>query len=94
MINELRQIIQELKQVIKEENLNITHSEILDISVRIMNTGVMNKPKQFNNLKNESPKPDFEPPTQAQIKACKKLNITIPEGASKGDVWKLMNKKN
>jgi len=108
MKNELKQIIQELKEVIKDENLNIIDRDILDFSLRLFNTNQINdskKPfysgkqfanqdkKELNNLNNEKPKPDFEPPSQAQIKACKKIGIIIPNGASKLDVWKLMNKK-
>jgi len=37
-----------------------------------------------------------EQPTEAQIKACKKLNIIIPAGANKKEVWRIMkeNKEN
>jgi hypothetical protein len=104
MKTELKQIIKELSEVIEEEKLNITHSELMDFAIRILNSQSINKqkfyPKQDYNkeIKNEFkdyPKTNTftskdELPTERQIKAMKRLNLTIPAGATKKEVWKIM----
>jgi hypothetical protein len=54
---------------------------------------VNNQLKKQSEFKNNSYTSKEEPPTQKQIDACKRKGITIPAGASKKDVWKIMNSK-
>ena len=103
MKTELKQIIRELSEVIVDERLNILDKDKLDFALKLYITESIGKQKQFypktNYPKNEF-RNDFktspltkseEKPTEAQIKACKKLNLPIPAGSSKKDVWKIMN---
>jgi len=51
MKEELKKIIDELKELIDDEGLNINDFELLDISVRILNTNqINNKPKFTTNV--------------------------------------------
>lgn len=99
MKEELKKIIQELKEVTKDEKLNVLDKDLLEFSIRIMNTNVItiNKPKFDNKLKNElSPKERLEPKdnegpaTKNQIYFLKKNNITIPEGLTKKEAFNLI----
>jgi hypothetical protein len=105
MKEELNKTIDELNEVIKEKQLQILDKDLLDLAIKLYITDSINKQKQFypdkefnkflngqgkqitNELNNEK---KIEQPTDKQIKACKKLNLIIPEGSSKQDVWKLM----
>jgi antitoxin component of RelBE/YafQ-DinJ toxin-antitoxin module len=87
---ELKQIIKELSEVINEEKLNITHSELMDFAVRILNSQSINK-KSYP-LKNELPN-NLEPKendglaTKQQIYFLKKAGIEVKEGLSKKDAF-------
>ena len=94
MKTELKQIIDELSEVISEEKLNITHSELLDSAIRIYLTNTINKNKS-TPLKNEqSPKEYLENTsglaTPQQIYALKKAGKTIPEGLTKKEAYLLI----
>jgi len=94
MKEELKQIIEELSEVIDEERLQILDRDLLDFALRLYNTQIINIKFKSNKLNNElKPSERDLKPTEAQIKACKKLRITIPKDSTKKDVWKLMNKK-
>jgi hypothetical protein len=97
MKEELKQIIQELKEVIIEEKINITDSELLDSSLRIYLTQTINKQKTNNYLKNElSPQEKLEPKendglaTKNQIYFLKKNGITIPFNLTKKRAFELI----
>jgi hypothetical protein len=104
---ELKQTIQELKEVINEEKLNILDKDLLEFALKLYITESINKskdyPKTFNsfnkiagrvpNTRTNAYTSKEEPPTQKQIDACKRKGITIPAGATKKDVWKIMNSR-
>lgn len=103
MKTELIQIIDELNEVIKEKNLNITHSELLDSALRIYLTNSINKQKQFskptyskpfvkNALENEKPR-DEQLATKNQLWRLKKENIPIPLGLTKQKASELIKEK-
>jgi hypothetical protein len=103
MKTELIQIIDELNEVIKEKNLNITHSELLDSALRIYLTNSINKQKQFskptyskpfvkNALENEKPRNE-QLATKNQLWRLKKENIPIPLGLTKQKASELIKQK-
>ncbi len=56
-------------------------------------SGTSNKPIKLER-QNASPLiSKDELPTEKQIKAMNKLGLTIPAGATKKDVWKIMNER-
>jgi hypothetical protein len=93
MKTELKQIIKELSEVISEEKLNITHSELLDSAIRIYLTNTINKNKT-TPLKNESPRDYLENTnglaTPQQIYVLKKAGKTIPDNLSKKEAYLLI----
>jgi hypothetical protein len=92
MKTELKQIIIELEEVIKEVEYKLTDFEKIDIAVRIYNSQEIKN--EFKDYSKTSPlTKKEEPPTQKQIDACKRKGITIPAGATKKEVWKIMNNK-
>ena len=111
MKTELKQIIEELNEVILEKKLNILDKDLLDSAIKIYLTEKIGEQKQFypkqpfnystttninkeikNKFKNNY-SPKDEPPTQKQIDGCKRRGITIPAGATKRELWKIMNEK-
>ena len=96
MKTELKQIIQELKEVIKDENLNIMDKDLLEFSIRLFNTNQINdskKPfpkKDFNDLNNEKPI-ENQLATDKQLYALKKLKVSFPNNISKLEASKLIN---
>jgi hypothetical protein len=90
MKEELRLILKELSEVIEEEKLNITHSEIFDAALRIYLTQTINKNKT-TPLKNElEPKEDDGLATPNQIYALKKAGKEIPKGLTRKEAWKIL----
>jgi hypothetical protein len=95
MKQELIQIIKELREVIDEAKLNITHSEIMDFALKIYITESINKQKQYpksnyvkNEFKNTNPNTNpltskDEPATNSQIWKLKQLGITPNAGLTK-----------
>lgn len=104
MKTELIQIIDELNEVIKVKNLNITHSELLDSALRIYLTNSINKQKQSsrpptyskpfvkNALENEKPANE-QLATKNQLWRLKKENIPIPLGLTKKRASELIKEK-
>jgi hypothetical protein len=92
MKTELKQIIQELKEVIKDENLNITHSELMDFSIRLYNGQKANdsKTKPYYQSKEFA---DSQPASQNQINLIKKLNNNVvPENINIKEARILLDK--
>jgi hypothetical protein len=96
MKQELKNIIKELKEVVIEEKLNILDKDLLEFSIRIMNTNIItiNKP---NKLKNEQSPREYlentggnELATKNQIYALKKAGIEIKEGLTKKEAFLLI----
>lgn len=104
MKTELIQIIDELNEVIKVKNLNITHSELLDSALRIYLTNSINKQKQSsrpptyskpfvkNALENEKTANE-QLATKNQLWRLKKENIPIPLGLTKKRASELIKEK-
>ena len=103
MKEEIIKIIKELKEVINDNDLklNILDKDLLDSAIKIYLTEKIGEQKQFypkqnynkeikNEFKNNYSSKD-EPPTQKQIDGCKRRGITIPAGATKRELWKIMN---
>lgn len=101
MKEELKKIINELKEVINDEKLNILDKDLLEFSIRIMNTNIITiNNSRRNLLKNElSPKEMLEPKsndglaTPNQKNALKKAGIEFPADISKKEAWELLNNK-
>ena len=92
----LKQIINELKEVVIEEKLNITDSELIDLSLRIYITQSINKSKS-NLLKNElSPKERLIPQeneglaTPNQKAFLRKQKIMFKEDLTKKEAYLLI----
>jgi hypothetical protein len=98
MKEELKEIIKELKEVINDEKLNILDKDLLEFSIRIMNTNIITiNNSRRNLLKNElSPKEILEPKsndglaTPNQIAFLKKQGKQIPEKLSKKEAFLLI----
>lgn len=98
MKEELKEIIKEMKEVINDEKLNILDKDLLEFSIRIMNTNIITiNNSRKNLLKNElSPKEYLENTggnelaTKNQIYALKKAGIEIKEGLTKKEAFLLI----
>lgn len=104
MKEELNKIIKELKEVLTENKLNITNSELLDLSLRIYITESIGKQKQFYPKPNPYPCPSSTPKlnnklepkekdglaTPQQIYALKKAGIDVKDNISKKEAFNLI----
>lgn len=99
MKEELKKIINELKEIVIEEKLNILDKDLLEFSIRIMNTNIItiNKPKFNNKLRNEQSPREYlenaggnELATKNQIYALKKAGKEIKEGLTKKEAFLLI----
>ncbi len=98
MKEELKEIIKEMKEVINDEKLNILDKDLLEFSIRIMNTNIITiNNSRKNLLKNElSPREYLENTggnelaTKNQIYALKKAGIEIKEGLTKKEAFLLI----
>lgn len=99
MKEELKEIIKEMKEVINDEKLNILDKDLLEFSIRIMNTNIItiNKP---NKLRNEQSPQEYlentggkELATKNQISFLIKQGTPVPKGLTKKEAWALINKK-
>jgi hypothetical protein len=100
---ELKQIINELREVLDDSRIYVTNETFLDAVLRIYNTEQINKQKKFypkSEFKNDFKKETStltskeESPTENQIKAMKRLNLTIPASSTKKEVWRIMKEHN
>lgn len=98
MKEELKEIIKEMKEVINDEKLNILDKDLLEFSIRIMNTNIITiNNSRKNLLKNElSPREYLENTggnelaTKNQIYALKKAGLEIKEGLTKKEAYLLI----
>lgn len=99
MKQELKNIIQELKEIVIEEKLNILDKDLLEFSIRIMNTNsiTINKP---NKLRNEQSPQEYlentgggELATKNQISFLIKSGIPVPKGITKKEAFLLIKKQ-
>lgn len=98
MKEELKEIIKEMKEVINDEKLNILDKDLLEFSIRIMNTNIITiNNSRKNLLKNElSPREYLENAggselaTKNQIYALKKAGLEIKEGLTKKEAYLLI----
>lgn len=96
MKQELKNIIKELKEIVIEEKLNILDKDLLEFSIRIMNTNIItiNKP---NKLKNEQSPREYlentggnELATKNQISFLIKQGTPVPKGLTKKEAYLLI----
>lgn len=92
MKEQLIKTINELKEVLSETKLSITHSELLDFAVRLCNTEQINKSKNtYNNLSKKLNNELKEPlATDKQVWALKRAKKTIPEGLTKKQAFEMI----
>ena len=100
MKTELIKIINELKEALKETKLLVMPNDLLDSAIKIYLTDKIGEQKFYTKtnyskeLKNEFKTNPLtskeEPPTESQIKAMKRFGLTIPAGASKKELWKII----
>ena len=87
-MEDLKNIISELVGIRKDQNLkNLTDDCIMDCSVRIFNTFIMNG--KFPEFK---PKRKDEPATSSQIWRLKKEGQDIPKGLTKREASAIIKK--
>ena len=93
MKEELKEIIKEMKEVINDEKLNILDKDLLEFSIRIMNTNIITI-KNLKKLKNELSPRKFrkkgEIISNNQIYALKKAGLEIKEGLTKKEAYLLI----
>lgn len=98
MKEELKEIIKEMKEVINDEKLNILDKDLLEFSIRIMNTNIITiNNSRRNLLKNELSPQEYlentggnELATKNQIYALKKAGLEIKEGLTKKEAYLLI----
>ena len=97
MKEELKKIIKEMKEVINDEKLNILDKDLLEFSIRIMNTNFITFNSKKNILKNEQSPQEYlentggkELATKNQIYALKKAGKEIKEGLTKKEAFLLI----
>ena len=97
MKEELKEIIKEMKEVINDEKLNILDKDLLEFSIRIMNTNFITFNSKKNILKNEQSPQEYlentggkELATKNQIYALKKAGKEIKEGLTKKEAFLLI----
>ena len=100
MKEELKEIIKEMKEVINDEKLNILDKDLLEFSIRIMNTNFITFNSKKNILKNEQSPQEYlentggkELATKNQISFLIKQGTPVPKGLTKKEAWELINKK-
>lgn len=100
MKEELKEIIKEMKEVINDEKLNILDKDLLEFSIRIMNTNFITFNSKKNILKNEQSPREYlentggkELATKNQISFLIKQGTPVPKGLTKKEAWALINKK-
>jgi hypothetical protein len=97
MKEELKEIIKELKEVVIEEKLNILDKDLLEFSIRIMNTNIITINKPNNKLKNEQSPREYlentggnELATKNQISFLIKQGKPVPKGITKKEAYLLI----
>jgi hypothetical protein len=98
MKDELIKIIDELKETISQEGLQILDKDLLEFSIRILNTNqINNKPKPFyprNEFKSDSKTNPLtsqeQPATDKQKYLIQKFGKVIPAGLSKAEAMKII----
>ena len=98
MKEELKEIIKEMKEVINDEKLNILDKDLLEFSIRIMNTNfITSNNSKRNLLKNEQSPQEYlentggkELATKNQISFLIKQGTPVPKGLTKKEAFLLI----
>jgi len=98
MKEELKEIIKEMKEVINDEKLNILDKDLLEFSIRIMNTNIITiNNSRRNLLKNELSPQEYlentggkELATKNQISFLIKQGTPVPKGLTKKEAYLLI----
>lgn len=97
MKEELKEIIKEMKEVINDEKLNILDKDLLEFSIRIMNTNFITFNSKKNILKNEQSPQEYlentggkELATKNQISFLIKQGTPVPKGLTKKEAYLLI----
>ena len=98
MKEEFTRVIEELSEIIKHNQLNVSDDELFDVSARIYLTQEINKNRENTfKLKNElSPKEYLQDTkglaTPNQLSYLRKNNIPFPSNISKREAYELIKK--
>jgi len=96
MKEELKEIIKEMKEVINDEKLNILDKDLLEFSIRIMNTNFITFNYKKNILKNEqSPREYLENTGGKELATKNQISFlikqgTVPKGITKKEAYLLI----
>jgi hypothetical protein len=89
--DKLKEIIEGLLDVRKTYDLSFTDDSLIDVAIRIYNTGSIDTSKK-ENIK-EMKKEAQEPATESQKWKLNKLGIPIPKDLTKEEAFSLIQEK-